>query len=75
MKENYMKKFFTNLVSFIFLITVTAGMTDCKISVLSVPHVHTPSEEWTYNETYHWHEATCDDTNKKFSVEEHSFGE
>lgn len=26
------------------------------------PHVHTFSDEWTFNDEYHWHAATCGDT-------------
>lgn len=26
------------------------------------PHTHTFSEEWTYDDTYHWHEAICGHT-------------
>ncbi len=26
---------------------------------LPTPHVHTYSKDWSYDETYHWHAATC----------------
>lgn len=36
-------------------------------------HSHTYSEEWEYNEQYHWHAATCEHTDKQGDKEEHTF--
>ena len=37
-------------------------------------HIHTfDSEIWNYNEEYHWHPATCEHSNEKSDLEEHSF--
>lgn len=38
-------------------------------------HKHTYSEEWSYDETGHWHAATCEHTDQKDGVEEHELGE
>ena len=38
-------------------------------------HEHSFSEEWKYDETYHWHEATCEHKTAVGSKEEHTFGE
>ena len=38
-------------------------------------HTHSWSTEWTSDETYHWHDALCDDTTDVDGKEEHSFDE
>ena len=38
----------------------------------TVEHVHTFSDEWTYDETHHWHAATCEHTELKDAYEEHA---
>lgn len=43
---------FTSLVSILFMGIVSCGGSTSK-------HVHTFSSEWTYDETNHWHAATC----------------
>ena len=35
--------------------------------------VHIFSEEWTHDETYHWHAATCEHTGEKGSFEPHTW--
>ena len=37
-------------------------------------HTHTFSDEWKNDGTYHWHEATCEHTNVKDGLAQHSFG-
>ena len=36
-------------------------------------HTHTYSSEWSYDETHHWHAATCEHTNEKSDYAEHNF--
>ena len=36
-------------------------------------HEHTFSEEWSSNETHHWHEATCEHTDEKKDYGEHEW--
>ena len=38
-------------------------------------HEHTYSEEYSYNETEHWFAATCDHTELRKDVAEHTFGD
>ena len=38
-------------------------------------HEHTFAEEWTSDETNHWHAATCGHTTEVSGKAEHSFGE
>ena len=42
---------------------------------MDAPHEHTFSEDWTTDETYHWHAATCEHTDLKSNVESHNFNE
>ncbi len=56
---------------------IVTSFVSCFVMVLSScgqkPHVHTFSEEWTYDTVYHWHAATCghDVVNAK---NKHSYG-
>lgn len=49
----------------------------CVLSALFViscddkPHVHQFSSEWEHDDAYHWHKATCDDTEDVDSKGEH----
>ena len=39
----------------------------------SSKHVHTYAEEWTWNDTNHWHAATCEHTSQKSGNAKHEF--
>ena len=48
------------IVMFLMAITVISimfGVTGCTNK--ESDHVHTYSDAWTYDDTYHWHESTC----------------
>ena len=38
-------------------------------------HEHTFAEEWSYDDTNHWHEATCRHTEEKSALSTHNFVE
>lgn len=38
-------------------------------------HIHSFSEEWTSDSTYHWHAAICEHGDVQGDIAEHSFGE
>lgn len=59
-----------SLLSFVHLL-----LTGCDLSNGSQEHEHTFSNEWTYNETHHWHAATCNHTNQKSDLKAHQFDE
>lgn len=40
-----------------------------------IPHVHTFSKDWSSNEEYHWHAATCEHKDLKSDYELHTFNE
>ena len=55
-----------NLLLVVFCVLFSLLAVSCE-----EPHVHTFSEEWSSDETNHWHEATCEDTDEKKDVAEH----
>ena len=46
---------------------------DCGYEKI-IPHEHTYSPAWTYDETYHWHKATCEHTDEISGKAKHNFG-
>lgn len=73
-----MKFYIKNLNSFysslFFLMTILAfELLGCSNNVDS--HEHTFSTEWTYNENYHWHVATCEHSDQVKDKLEHIFEE
>ena len=57
----------------LFLVLV---LTSCGSSNSGNPsngHTHTFSNEWSYNEEYHWHESTCEHTDVVGNKSKHSF--
>ena len=36
-------------------------------------HVHTYSNKWSYDKTYHWHQATCEHSEEVIDKSEHNF--
>lgn len=44
-------------------------------SACSHSHTHTFYEEWTFDETNHWHKASCEHTEEIDGLEEHIFDE
>ena len=45
----------------------------CDICEYQIGHEHTYSEDWSNNETHHWHAATCSHTDKKDDYGYHTF--
>ena len=56
---------------------IVSGMVCLFICMLFVTacggHEHTYSEEWSSDETYHWHAATCEHTGEVSDKAEHTF--
>lgn len=59
-----MKKVFTILLMALAIMTVFVSCDDA-------PHVHQFSSDWSHDDTYHWHPATCGDTEEVDSKGEH----
>ena len=53
------------------LFAVSTLMVSCSSEV----HEHTFAEEWTYDETNHWHAATCGCSDVELKKTEHTFGD
>ena len=61
----------TKIFKFVFL---PAMFTMLLAACNSAPtHVHTYSSDWTYNEEYHWHAATCEHKDEVIVKEAHKF--
>ncbi len=59
-----MKKVITIFLMALAIMTVFVSCDDA-------PHVHEFSQDWKYDETYHWHPATCGDTEEVDGKGEH----
>lgn len=57
----------TGKVSFPIIVSADLGNTNI--------HEHTFETKWTYNETQHWHKATCEHANLNSEVGDHVFNE
>ncbi|MBO7615228.1 MAG: bifunctional metallophosphatase/5'-nucleotidase [Bacilli bacterium] len=56
----------------------TGGSISPKIVGVTNPkpvqqHTHTYSSAWSYNDSEHWHAATCEHTDEKSNLENHNF--
>ena len=65
MKKNYF------VVLLVLLMVMCVGIT--FIACENVSHTHTFATEWSWDETYHWKEATCEHKNEISSKAEHNF--
>ncbi|MGN1104973.1 MAG: carbohydrate-binding domain-containing protein [Candidatus Coproplasma sp.] len=54
-------------------ITSIGSLAACSIG--STEHTHTFSDEWTYDDTYHWHSAECVHLSETKDKAEHTFDE
>lgn len=64
---------------FYIIIAATFSLAGCggssqNTSDEGTTHSHTYSSEWSHDESYHWHAATCEHTNEIKDKEEHRFG-
>lgn len=61
------KKFYLTVLSFICAFACAIGLVGCG-------HKHTFSEEWSFDETHHWHAATCEHSDERSEYGEHTMG-
>ena len=59
-----MKKFFSLALVFCLIVP-------CMVMLSACGHEHTFAETWTFNETHHWHAATCEHSDEKADYAEH----
>ncbi len=74
------RKIFSILLTVVMLASFVVGTAACNIIQETKPtkpteqtHTHTYSEEWSHNETFHWHAATCEHTSEISGKAEHTF--
>ena len=65
-----------NSLKSLMALALVVGLTACETPVESSPstHEHTFAEEWSKDETHHWHEATCEHADAVEKVA-HEWGE
>ena len=68
MNKRKVKIALTSLISCVVL-----GMASCGEN--PAPHVHTFASEWSGDEVYHWHAATCEHKDLKSDYGTHQWGE
>lgn len=56
-----MKKLFSLVLCFALVLTVFAVFTACD---KKEEHTHTYADAWNYDESNHWHDATCEHTDE-----------
>ena len=81
-----MNKSFKMLIAGLMAISVGVSLVACTTSKNKecevceqceheVPHEHTFSSEWSYNDASHWHAATCEHSTLTSDLAAHSFGD
>ena len=69
-----MKKLYKGLIVLFLLLALVLGLSACKEEpAQQQEHEHTFSSEWTTNDTYHWHAATCEHTEQKADRAKHKW--
>lgn len=74
MKTKSIVKVLSLVLSLVLLLGMTTAITACTDEPAEEPpatHTHTYSSEWTYDETGHWHAATCEHTSEKSDYSAH----
>ena len=66
---------FLVVLSMVLLIASMAVLFSLASCTQETPHEHTFSEEWSKDETYHWHAATCEHTEEYSDKAEHTWDE
>lgn len=57
------------------LCLLTLALTSCGCANSVNLHIHSYSSEWTFDDEYHWHAATCQHTDMISSKAKHSFSD
>ncbi len=67
------KKLLITLLSILMLVACAIGLAACGESIEGGQHTHTYSAEWSSDDTYHWHAATCEHKDLVSDRERHTF--
>ncbi len=65
------KKLLTTMLALVMSASVTTAMVGCDNG--DDGHTHTFASEWTADDTYHWHAATCEHTTEVSDKAAHNF--
>ena len=69
-----MKRLCKGLIVLFLLLALVLGLSACKEEpAQQQEHEHTFSTDWTTNDTYHWHAATCEHTTEKADKAKHKW--
>lgn len=55
------------------LVLIAVLVAVLTLSLVACQHVHTFSQDWTFDDNKHWHAATCEHTDEKSDEAPHSF--
>lgn len=67
------RKFFIALAIAVMSVTCAIGLVACNNDSGTDSHTHTYATEWSYDERYHWHAATCGHGGEVSDKAEHSW--
>lgn len=67
-----MRKILLVMLTVAACVCMLGGLSACKKEQPAV-HTHTFAQEWSSDETYHWHAATCEHTTEKSGRAAHTF--
>ena len=65
-----MKKFISLIVCLLACVFIFSACS--KDEPVDEPHTHTYSDKWSFDQTYHWHAATCEHTDEVYGKSEHT---
>ncbi len=66
------KKLLTTMLALVMSVSVATAMVGCDNG--DDEHTHTYATEWTTDDMYHWHAATCEHTTEVSKKAEHNWG-
>ena len=66
------RKLVLMLLTIITVVACVFGIVGCA-KTSDNEHVHSYASSWSYDETYHWHSATCEHKNSVSDKERHTF--
>lgn len=70
-----MKKIISIVILCVTLLLYGTALVACGGDNVGGGHTHTFSSEWSSDESYHWHEATCEHTSEVSDRGEHTWSE
>ena len=68
-------KIFAKFLMLLLCAVITVGLASCDVieGLLGNQHQHTFGSDWSKDETYHWHAATCEHSDEVADKAEHAY--